>query len=74
MAKRRDGTEGRKMTTAAVETELKLVRLELPGKVHQQFRVEAAKEGVSMAAMARRLVEEWVAKRKGVAHANTPRP
>jgi plasmid stability protein len=42
---------------------LKLVRLELPYDVQKQFRVEAAKEGMSMAAMARRVVEEWVAKR-----------
>jgi hypothetical protein len=31
--------------------------------VHRQFRVEAAKEGLSMAAVARRLVEEYL-KRK----------
>jgi plasmid stability protein len=41
-----------------------LVRLELPKSTHQDFRVEAAKEGRSMANMARRLVEEWLAKRK----------
>jgi hypothetical protein len=29
-----------------------------------QFRVEGAEEGVSMAKMARRLIEEWVASRK----------
>ena len=43
---------------------LKLVRLELPPEVQKQFRVEAAKEGMSMAAMARRVVEEWIAKRQ----------
>jgi plasmid stability protein len=52
------------MPTATVDSSLKLVRLELPESVHKQFRVEAAKEGVSMAAMARRLVEEWVVRRK----------
>ena len=45
------------------ETGLKLVRLELPTDVHKQFRVEAAREGLSMAAMARKLVEEWIAGR-----------
>ena len=52
------------MPAVAEETELKLVRLELPPEVHKQFRIEAAKEGLSMAAMARRLVEEWTARRK----------
>jgi hypothetical protein len=46
------------------ESGLKLVRLELPPNVHQRFRVEAAKEGLPMAAMARRVIEEWIAKRK----------
>jgi hypothetical protein len=64
MAKRRASTEGKKMPTATLDSSLKLVRLELPESVHKQFRVEAAKEGVSMAAMARRLVEEWVVRRK----------
>jgi hypothetical protein len=48
----------------ATETEAKSIRLELPIDLHKQFRVEAAKEGMSMAAVARRLVEEWMAKRK----------
>jgi plasmid stability protein len=47
----------------AVEVEPKSIRLELPPEVHQQFRVEAAKEGLSMAAVARRLVEDYL-KRK----------
>jgi hypothetical protein len=47
----------------AVETEAKSIRLELSPAVHQLFRVEAAKEGTSMAAVARRLVEEYL-KRK----------
>jgi hypothetical protein len=64
MAKRSEQAGGKKMPMVAAETELKLVRLGLPESVHRQFRVEAAKENVSMAAMARRLVEEWVAKRK----------
>jgi hypothetical protein len=51
------------MRATSQERGLKLVRLELPPDVQQRFRVEAAKEGMSMAAMARRVVEEWVAKR-----------
>jgi hypothetical protein len=47
----------------ATEIEAKSIRLELPPDVHQQFRVEAAKEGMSMAAVARRLVEDYL-KRK----------
>jgi hypothetical protein len=65
MAKRRAAVAGKKMSTIATERDLKLVRLELPAGVHKQFRVEAAKEGISMAAMARRLVEDWVATQKG---------
>ncbi len=60
MAKKPTAAKGKQMI-AIVD---KLVRLELTPDVHQDFRVEAAKEGISMAAMARRLVEEWVAKRK----------
>ena len=62
MAKKR--AERTIMPAVAEETGLKLVRLELTPDVHKQFRVEAAKEGLSMAALARRLVEEWTAKRK----------
>jgi hypothetical protein len=55
--------ETREMSTATgVDT--RSIRLELPVDVHQAFRVESAKEGTSMAAVARRLVEEYL-KRKG---------
>lgn len=65
MAKKR--AEAKTMRTRAVVEEpgLKLVRLELTPAVHRDFRVEAAKEGMSMAALARKLVEEWTARRKG---------
>jgi hypothetical protein len=63
MAKKRIEAEGKKMPATVEQPGLKLVRLELTPAVHQQFRVEAAKEGTSMASMAKRLVEEWVAKR-----------
>lgn len=49
----------------AVEAEAKSIRLELPPDVHQKFRVEAAKEGASMAAVARRLVEEYLKRKEG---------
>jgi plasmid stability protein len=49
----------------AVEVEAKSIRLELPSDVHQKFRVEAAKEGASMAAVARRLVEEYLKRKEG---------
>jgi hypothetical protein len=58
----RKQSKGPKMI--AVQTEPKSIRLELEPNVHQQFRVESAKEGLSMAAVARRLVEEYLARRK----------
>ena len=64
MAKKKTTNEGKTMSVVAKEPSLMLVRLELAPDVHKQFRVEAAKEGVSMAKMARRLIEEWVAMRK----------
>jgi hypothetical protein len=39
-----------------------LVRLELPKETHHRFRVASSKHGRSMANMARRLVEEFLAK------------
>jgi CopG-like RHH_1 or ribbon-helix-helix domain, RHH_5 len=64
MAKKTTAQGGDTMPAATEEAALMLVRLELPKDVHKQFRVEAAKEGVSMARMARTLVEEWVAERQ----------
>ena len=57
-------TKGAK-NVIATEIEAKSIRLELPPDVHQQFRVEAAKEGMSMAAVARRLVEEYLKRKVG---------
>ena len=54
--KQPEGTNG--MT--AVETKPQSVRLEIPPEVHRQFRIESAKEGLSMAAVARQLVEDWL--------------
>jgi hypothetical protein len=47
----------------AAGTELKAVRLELTLEAHKLLRVEAAKEGMSMASLVRRLVEEYLAVR-----------
>jgi hypothetical protein len=55
--------KGKNVPAIAEETKLMLVRLELPPDVQRKFRVEASREGLSMAKMARRLVEEWTAKR-----------
>jgi DNA-binding transcriptional LysR family regulator len=50
---------------AAVETEARSsVRFELSSEDHARFRVEAAKEGLGMAAVARRLVEDYLSRRK----------
>jgi hypothetical protein len=65
MAKKQTRTEGKRMPAVTEGATLKLIRLELTPEVQQEFRVEAAKEGISMAAMARRLVEEWLTKRRG---------
>jgi hypothetical protein len=64
MAKRQTKTQGRNAAPIAEEPGLMLVRLQLTAPVHQDFRVESAKEGRSMANMARRLIEDWVAARK----------
>lgn len=61
----RSKTKEAKSMPATMEGEVKSVRLELSPDTHRDFRIEAAKEGQSMAALAKRLVEEWVAKRKG---------
>jgi hypothetical protein len=51
------------MPATTQERGLRLVRLELPPDVQKQLRIEAAKEGMSMAAMTRRVIEEWIARR-----------
>jgi hypothetical protein len=63
MAKKTNTGARTEMSTVVEEPSFKLVRLVLPQNVHGIFRVEAAKEGMSMAGMARRLVEGWVAER-----------
>jgi hypothetical protein len=64
VAKNPTAREGKKMSAIAEESGLKLVRIEMPPEIHKPFRVETATEGLGLASMARRLVEEWTAKRK----------
>jgi hypothetical protein len=65
MAQKKATTATKKVVTTDAQSGLKLVRLELTPALHQQFRVESAKEGLPMAVMARKLVADWVAKRGG---------
>jgi hypothetical protein len=62
---RKQSTGSKTVPATATSEQVRAVRLELPIELHKQFRIEAAKEDTSMAAIARRLVEEWMAKRKG---------
>ena len=64
MAKRRSNGTKQTLRKAPDETQGKFVRLELDPRMHQDFRVKAAKEGLSMAVMAKKLVEKWVTTRK----------
>ncbi len=64
LAKQTTAERRKKLPAVAEQPSLKLVRLQLPAEVHRQFRIEAAKNGMSMATLARRLVEEWTPKRK----------
>jgi hypothetical protein len=50
--------------TNAAGVELKGVRLELELETHNALRVEAAKQDMSMAALVKRLVEDYLTKRK----------
>lgn len=43
---------------------LKAVRLELPLDLHRELRIEAAKQGVSMASFVRVLVENYLSSRE----------
>lgn len=48
----------------ATEKEVMFVRLALPIGTHDQFRVAAAENRTTMAELARKLVEDYLAKRK----------
>lgn len=55
---RKQTTEGRPMN--ATGAELKAVRLELTPDTHKQLRIKAAERDLSMAALVRGLVEEYL--------------
>jgi hypothetical protein len=48
----------------ATETELRVVRLALPPEDHREFRKLAAAEETNMALLARRIVREYIARRR----------
>jgi hypothetical protein len=50
----------------ATTSEVKAVRLELDPKTHQELRVVAAQHGKSMASYVRELVEQELAKHRGI--------
>jgi predicted HicB family RNase H-like nuclease len=49
----------------ATASETKFVRLELPIEMHRALRMEAARQEVSMAQLAKIAVEEFLERRKG---------
>ena len=59
---RRKTPEGKPMN--ATGQELKTVRLELPKDLHKRLRREAAERDMSMAALARLLVDEGLSRKK----------
>jgi hypothetical protein len=56
----RKKAERPEMTTT--QSELKYVRLQLPRDIHKQFRILAVQQDTDMANLARRIVEEYVAR------------
>jgi hypothetical protein len=44
------------------KSELKYVRLQLPRDIHKQFRILAVQQDTDMANLARKIVEEYVAR------------
>jgi hypothetical protein len=52
-----------KVEMPATATELRAVRLELPPHIHAKLRIEAAKKDISLASLARSVVEDYVAGR-----------
>jgi hypothetical protein len=55
---RKPSAKGKLMNAAGEE--LKAVRLELPIATHRQLRMQAAKEETSMAALVKRLVDQYL--------------
>lgn len=60
MAKKK--TEAPKMP--ATEVEMRVVRLALPPEDHREFRKLAAAEETNMALLARRIVTDWIARKR----------
>jgi hypothetical protein len=48
----------------ATEVEMKIVRLALPRDDHREFRKLAAAEETNMALLARRVIQEWIARQR----------
>lgn len=48
----------------ATEEKLKLVKLQLPESAHDEFRVLAAKERTNMAILARRLILDYIERKR----------
>jgi predicted HicB family RNase H-like nuclease len=63
MSQKKRPVERPKKVNATAE-KLRAVRLEVPEDVHEQLRIEAARQDTSLAALARVAVEEYL-KRKG---------
>jgi hypothetical protein len=59
MARKKAGTK-----MQATETELRVVRLALPPEDHREFRKLAAAEETNMALLARRIIQEWIARQR----------
>ncbi len=59
---RKRSAEGKPVDVSGVE--LRAVRVELTPDVHKRLRLAAADEDMSMAALVRRLVEQYLAKPK----------
>jgi hypothetical protein len=64
MARKKTAEKKVVSTTSTTEEVLKAVRLELPIDIHRELRVEAAKTDTNMSALARRAVEEMLARRR----------
>ena len=56
----------------ATASETKFVRLELPIEMHRALRMEAARQEVSMAQLAKIAVEEFLERRKGTRKGTSP--
>jgi hypothetical protein len=50
--------------TGTTEVELRVVRLALPPEDHREFRKLAAAEETNMALLARRIIQDWIARQR----------